>query len=111
MSDAIQKQLEDLKQRVADLEAAEIKLRIQSVGPRGSQGTPGRIGERGETGRTGNPGPAGKDGRDGRDGVDGRTPDKDALESIIVTLLHEYHLLDENALPYAGPYAKSKQAA
>jgi len=109
MSDAIQKQLEDLKQRVADLEAAEIKLRIQSVGPRGPQGAPGRIGERGETGRTGDPGPAGRDGRDGRDGVDGRTPGKDELESIVATLLTEYHVLDGDGLPYAGPY--SKQAA
>jgi hypothetical protein len=111
MSLEIQTQLEDLKKRVADLEAAEINLRIQSVGPRGPQGTPGRIGDCGETGRTGNPGPTGRDGRDGRDGIDGRTPGKDELESIIVTLLQEYHMLDENALPYAGPYAKSKQAA
>jgi hypothetical protein len=107
MSSEIQAQLEDLKKRVADLEAAEIKLRIQSVGPRGPQGAPGRIGERGETGRTGDPGPSGRDGRDGRDGADGRTPDKDELESIIVSLLQEYHLLDENALPYSGPYSKN----
>jgi Collagen triple helix repeat (20 copies) len=108
MCDAIQNQLEDLKQRVADLEAAQIKLRIQSVGPRGPQGAPGRIGERGETGRTGNPGP---DGRDGRDGRDGDTPSKETLESIVATLLIEYHVLDGDGLPYAGPYARSKQAA
>lgn len=106
MSSELQAQLEDLKKRVADLEAAEIKSRIQSVGPRGPQGAPGRIGERGETGRTGDPGPAGRDGRDGRDG---ETPSKETLESIVATLLTEYHVLDGDGLPYTGPY--SKQAA
>jgi hypothetical protein len=100
MSDVIQQQLEDLKQRVADLEKAEIQLRIQSVGPRGPIGPAGPAGKRGEPGQsiTGPTGPA------GRDGV---TPTKDTLESVVVTLLNEYHVLDsESGLPYAGPYAK-----
>ena len=99
----IQAQLEELKRRVADLEAAEIKLRIQSVGPRGPIGPAGHGGERGPVGERGPQGARGLDGRDGRDGV---TPDKDTLESILVTLLNEYHLLDESGLPHAGPYAK-----
>jgi hypothetical protein len=103
MSEVIQQQLEDIKKRVADLEKAEIQLRIQSVGPRGPIGPSGHIGQRGETGPTGNPGPAG---RDGRNGKDGETPTKETLESIVVSLLQEYHVLDGDALPYSGPYAK-----
>ena len=104
MSTEVQQQLEDLKKRVADLEKAEIKLRVQSVGPRGPIGPSGHVGQQGECGVQGDPGPAG---RDGKNGVDGRTPGKDELETIVVTLFEEYHVLDsETGLPYAGPYAK-----
>lgn len=104
MSEAIQQQLEDLKKRVADLEKAEIKLRIQSVGPRGPIGPagPSITGPKGDKGDS----IVGAAGRDGKDGV---TPSKETLETIVVQILNEYHVLDENALPYAGPYANSKQ--
>jgi len=109
---AVQGQLEDLKKRVAELERAEIQLRIQSVGPRGPIGPSGPVGqqgERGATGTTGVQGGAGRDGVNGRDGANGRTPGKDELESMVVTLLNEYHVLDpESGLPYAGPYAVKK---
>ncbi len=103
MSSAVEAQLEDLRKRVADLEKAEIRLRIQSVGPRGPIGPAGPYGQQGERGPQGPTGAPGRDGRDGRDGV---TPDKGTLESIVVTLLTEYHVLDSDALPYTGPYAK-----
>jgi hypothetical protein len=110
MSTEIQQQLEDLKKRVLDLEQAEIKLRIQSVGPRGPIGPPGHngVGERGERGERGRDGVDGKSitGPSGRNGRDGETPSKEMLESIIVQLLQEYHFLDENCLPHVGPYAK-----
>ena len=101
-SDAVQQQLEDLKQRVADLEKAETRLRLRAVGPRGPIGPAGPSvkGERGERGQQG------ETGRAGRDGVDGRTPGKDELESMVVTLLNEYHVLDADGLPHAGLYAK-----
>jgi hypothetical protein len=101
----IQQQLEDLKKRVADLEAAEIRLRVQSIGPRGPIGPPGFIGQQGPAGPEG---AAGRDGKNGVDGRDGATPGKDEFESILVTLLQEYKLLDENSLPYTNnnPYAK-----
>ena len=102
-TDAVQAQLEDLKKRVADLEKAEIKLRIQSVGPRGPMGPPGFLGAKGEQGERGY---QGETGRAGRDGSDGLTPGKDQIETAVVTLLHEYHVLDpESGLPHAGPYA------
>ena len=99
MSD-VQAQLEDLKHRVAELEKAEIKLRVQSVGPRGPIGPAGPKGEsiEGPVGQ----GTPGRDGRDGRNGVDGRTPNKEELESMLVTLLTEYHVLDSNGLPHAS---------
>ena len=103
----MQRQLEDLKKRVADLEAAEIRLRIQAVGPRGPIGPPGPQGEAGSTGEPGKPGPQGTK---GRDGVDGRTPTKEELESIIVILLQEYRLLDGSGLPFAGPWAAKQPA-
>jgi len=108
MSEVIQQQLEDLKKRVTDLERAEIKLRIQSVGPRGPIGPAGPCGEsiQGPEGQQGPKGEQGRDGRDGQSGRDGRTPSKEELESIVATLLTEYHVLDADALPYAGPYAK-----
>jgi hypothetical protein len=95
----VQEQLEDLKKRVAELEKVELKLRVQSVGPRGPQGPAGPKGERGEQGQS-ITGPAG---RNGRDGV---TPNKETIESMVVSLLTEYHVLDADGLPYAGPYAK-----
>jgi len=103
MSTEIQAQLEDIKKRLADLEKAEIQLRIQSVGPRGPIGPAGVIGQQGERGYTGNTGECGRDGKDGRDGV---TPSKETFESTVVSLLHEYHVLDADSLPYSGPYAK-----
>lgn len=96
----IQQQLEDIKKRVADLEKAEIALRIQSVGPRGPQGPPGFHGQKGDQGERG---PAGETGRAGRDGV---TPGKDNIQIAVIELLQEYHVLGEDGLPYAGPYAK-----
>lgn len=100
MSQEMQAQLEDLKKRLADLEKAEIQLRIQSVGPRGPIGPPGHAGPQGEQGRQG---AKGEPGRDGRDGRDGDTPSKETPESIVATLLTEYHVLDSDGLPYAGP--------
>lgn len=99
----IHEQLEDLKKRVADLEKAEIKLRVQSVGPRGPIGPAGHIGERGETGREGQKGEPGRDGKNGRDG---ETPTKETLESIVALILQDYHVVDADMNPYAGPYAK-----
>ena len=99
----VQAQLEDLKKRVADLESAEMKLRIQSVGPRGPIGPAGPYGLQGQQGPQGAQGESGRDGRDGRDGV---TPTKETLESIVAQILFEYHVVDSNGLPYAGPYAK-----
>jgi|HubBroStandDraft_4_1064222.scaffolds.fasta_scaffold144599_1 hypothetical protein len=101
----VQAELEDLKQRMADLEKAEIKLRIQSVGPRGPIGPSGPSGPQGSVGQ-GERGRDGRDGTNGRNGRDGETPSKDTLESIVVTLLTEYHVLDGDSNPYAGPYAK-----
>ncbi len=100
-----QAQLEDLKQRVADLEKAEIKLRIQSVGPRGQIGPAGPQGLQGERGPQGDRGRDGINGQNGANGRNGDTPTKGTIESIVATLLTECHVLDANALPYAGPYA------
>jgi hypothetical protein len=50
---------------------------------------------------------SGRDGRDGRDGVDGATPTQETLESMVVQLLVDHHVLDASSLPYAGPYAAS----
>jgi len=99
----VQKQLEDIKQR---LDAAEKNAENRAaVGPRGPQGPPGFHSN--VPGPKGSKGEVGRDGRDGRDGVDGRTPGKEELESLLVTLLTEYHVIDpESGLPYAGPYAK-----
>jgi hypothetical protein len=99
MSEVIQQQLEDIKQR---LTAVEHKAENRAaVGPRGPQGPPGfHSNVPGPQGNTGPTGPAGRDGRDGR------TPGKEEVESMLVTLLQEYHLLDSDSLPYAGPYAK-----
>ena len=102
MSEMLQTQLEDLKKRVAELEAAEIKLRVQSVGPRGPIGPAGPY----VKGDTGAQGPTGAPGRDGRNGKDGATPTIETLESIVAQILTEYHVLDADGLPYAGPYAK-----
>lgn len=96
----IQTQLEDIKRRLTDVEhKAENRA---AVGPRGPVGPPGLIGQKGECGQRGMQGPSGPSGRDGR------TPDKDELESIVVTLLTEYHVLDADGLPHTNnnPYAK-----
>jgi hypothetical protein len=52
-------EIEDLKQRVHEVEQAEIQLRRQAVGPRGPQGP---------TGLKGDAGPQGPTGASGRDG-------------------------------------------
>ena len=103
MSTEIQKQLEDLKQRVADLEKAEIKLRIQSVGPRGPIGPPGIIGERGPQG-IGQPGANGV----GRDGRDGKTPGKEELDSLVCQLLHDYGVLEDGGIGQILKYEITK---
>ena len=77
-------------------------MRQVAVGPRGPQGQPGPFGEQGPKGDKGD---RGNRGTDGKDGADGHTPTKEELEHLIVALLHEYHLLDSNSVPYAGPYA------
>jgi hypothetical protein len=99
--DAVQQQLEDLKHRVNTLEHAEIRLRIQSVGPRGP------IGPAGPGGVPGDKGERGPTGKDGRDGKDEHSPTKEELESIIVQLFTEYYLLDPDGYPYAGPNANT----
>ena len=107
---AIQDQLADLKKRMHALEQAEIRLRQVAVGPRGPQGQPGPFGEAGPAGPAGPVGPKGRDGRDGlngENGADGHTPTREGLEHLVVVLLHEYHLLDRNSVPYAGPYTPS----
>jgi hypothetical protein len=95
----VQQQLDELKQRIDDLERA----RKQSVGPRGPQGPAGPVGNSGPQGRQGE---RGSDGLNGQNGRDGNTPSNEQLESLIASLFTEYHLLDENGLPYAGPWAK-----
>jgi hypothetical protein len=101
--DAVQQQLEDLKHRVNAMEQAEIRLRIQSIGPRGPIGPSGPAGVPGDKGERG---ARGDNGRDGRDGRDAHTPTREELEAVIVQLLTEYHLLDPDGLyPYAGPNA------
>lgn len=93
----LQDQIEDLKKRLAEVEVkAENRA---AVGPRGPQGPPGFHST--VPGPQGPQGPVGRDGqngRDGRDGVDGRTPGKDELESIVVTLLHEYGVLEDGCI-------------
>jgi hypothetical protein len=100
-----QEQLEDLKKRIENLEAAEVKLRIRSTGPRGPIGPAGPHGES-IVGPKGDRGEKGEEGRDGRDGV---TPSRQDLENLILGLLSEYHLLDENSCPYSGPYAAKEK--
>lgn len=97
----LQAQLEDIKERLRKVEhKTEHKA---AVGPRGPMGPPGLItkGDQGESGRNGS------DGVDGRDGRNGITPGKDEVETAVLTLLIEYHVLDEETgLPFSGPYAK-----
>jgi hypothetical protein len=93
-------EVEDLKQRVHQVEQAEIQLRRQAVGPRGPQGPAGPAGVTGDTGAQG---PTGASGRDGRDGV---SPSKDALSALVLELLQEYGVLNERNVPYAGPQSK-----
>lgn len=94
----LQAQLEDIKERLGKVEhKAEHQA---AVGPRGPMGPPGLItkGDQGESGRNG---------RDGVDGRNGITPGKDEIETAVLTLLIEYHVLDkETGLPFSGPYAK-----
>ena len=89
-------EIEELKQRVAELERQEIQHRRQVVGPRGPQGP---VGPQGLQGEKGEPGQQGEPGKDGQDGV---TPTKDTLENMMLALLQEYGVLDERNVPY-GP--------
>jgi hypothetical protein len=85
MSNVIQQQLEDIKQR---LDAVEKKAESrQAVGPRGPAGPAGPKGQPGETGAMGPHGQA------GRNGVDGRTPAKDEVDALVVQALHDYQIL------------------
>jgi hypothetical protein len=73
------------------------------VGQRGQQDHKENGGEQGEPGDTGSKGDSGPRGERGYQGP--IVPDGH-LSSLIATLFTEYHLLDENGLPYAGPWAK-----
>jgi hypothetical protein len=97
MSNEIQQQLEDLKQRMNALEKAEIKLRIQSVGPRGPQGPAGPQGVNGEKGAS----VRGDTGRNGTDGRDGRNGDVDynEVEARLIQILIDYGLVSETFGP------------
>jgi hypothetical protein len=96
-------EVEDLKQRVHQVEQAEIQLRRQAVGPRGPQGPTGPAGLKGDTGAQGATGASGRDGANGRDGA---TPAKTTLEAIVLELLQEYGVLNERNVPFAGPQSK-----
>jgi len=99
----LQGQLDDIKQRLGAVEhKAENRA---AVGPRGPQGPPGFHGQKGDQGEKGVSvvGPAGRDGRDGRDG---HTPTKIDLESVLIPLLQDYHILDSECRPCFGSYAK-----
>jgi hypothetical protein len=93
----IQAQLEDLKVRMTALEAAEIRLRVQSVGPRGAIGPAGVIGERGESirGSRGSDGKTGAVGRDGRDAV----VDYNEIEARLIQVLIDYGLISQTVGP------------
>jgi hypothetical protein len=96
-------EVDDLKQRVHELEQAEIQLRRQAVGPRGPQGPAGPAGLKGDTGPQG---PTGAPGRDGANGSNGVTPARTTLEALVLELLQEYGVLNERNVPYAGPQSK-----
>jgi hypothetical protein len=97
MSNEIQQQLEDLKQRMDALEKAEIKLRIQSVGPRGPQGPAGPLGIHGERGASVSGG-TGRDGSSGRDGRNGEV-DYNEVETRLIQILIDYGLVSETVGP------------
>jgi hypothetical protein len=103
LAEVTRAEVEDLKQRVHELEQAEIQLLRQAVGPRGRQGPAGHVGLQGKKGDVGPQGPIGAPGRHGRDGV---TPSKNALEALVLELLEEYGVLNERNVPYAGPQSK-----
>jgi Collagen triple helix repeat (20 copies) len=98
----LEQQLEYLEKRVHELEQLprQTTVRRGPAGPAGPQGERGEQGEPGDTGSKGDPGPRGERGYQGPIVPDGH------LSSLIATLFTEYHLLDENGLPYAGPWAK-----
>jgi hypothetical protein len=100
MSNEIQQQLEDLKQRMDALEKAEIKLRIQSVGPRGPQGPAGPPGIHGERGAS-NRGDTGRNGANGANGRDGRNAqvDYNEVEARLIQILIDYGLVSETVGP------------
>jgi hypothetical protein len=103
LAEVTRAEVENLKQRVHELEQAEIQLRRQAVGPRGPQGPTGPAGLKGDTGAQGATGASGRDGANGRDGV---TPTEDTLAALVLQLLQEYGVLNERNVPYAGPQSK-----
>jgi Collagen triple helix repeat (20 copies) len=95
------------EQRVYDLEqrprlATGNRGPAGPTGPAGSPGERGKQGERGYTGSKGDPGPRGERGDQGLIVSDTH------LSSLIVALFTEYHLLDADGFPYAGPWAAKK---
>src|SRR5262244_760153 len=101
----VQQQLEELEQRIYELEqrprhATGNRGPAGPAGPQGEQGERGAMGERGYTGSKGDPGPRGEQ------GPVGPMVSEEYLRTVFAALLTDYRLLDENGLPYAGPWAK-----
>jgi len=97
--------LEELEQRIHQLEqrprhATGNRGPAGPAGPQGEQGERGAMGERGYTGSKGDPGPRGEQ------GSVGPMVSEEYLRTVFAALLTDYRLLDENGLPYAGPWAK-----
>jgi hypothetical protein len=102
--EGLSRQIEELKQRVQYLEN-QPKM---ATGSRGPQGPPGPYGERGEQGPRGYQGPKGDTGPRGEHGPVGPMVSEEYLRTVFAALLTDYRLLDENGLPYAGPWAAEK---
>jgi hypothetical protein len=104
MSDQSQQaQLEDLKYRVDILEKAEIRLRVQSVGPRGMIGPPGHHAEKGEKGDRGNTGSVGPQGPNGQNGLNAEI-DHNTMEAQIIQVLRDFGIVSDT-----GPIKKFVQ--
>jgi hypothetical protein len=100
----VQDQIEELKQHLYELEqrprhATGSRGPVGPAGPAGECGKQGERGERGYTGSKGDPGPRGERGPIVSDSH---------LSGLIAALFTEYHLLDEDGYPYAGPWAKTQ---
>jgi collagen triple helix repeat protein len=100
----VQQQLEELEQRVYELEQRP----RHATGNRGPAGPAGPQGERGEQGVRGYTGPKGDSGPRGEQGPVGPMVSEEYLRTVFAALLSDYRLLDENGLPYAGPWAAKK---